>query len=211
MRHVTIILALLFLTVTLNVEAAARSPMKVAVLEFGNYEGIDIDSIKIAVRQTVYDHVVDSLTNSERFIVIEREWLDEFLNQSGLEYMPGSIDPETARRIGEALDVPYLLCGNVLGISAEERETNVLENGVVLYTVRASLVMTLIDVRTGQFVAMEDGTGKSSSSKVKTAVSLETFTIGAKQVSQISLANALRKAADEMIGALIKHLDARGY
>ena len=111
------------------------------------------------------------------FNVIEKSNLSEKLKDSNL-IIVGSIPPEDAKKIGEILNVRYLIYGNVADVSlAEDNEAVVTVN-----TVKARIIARIIDVQTGKILMATKGEGQSE----RALINLDgeaSVTIGTKKVS----------------------------
>ena len=207
MRRAAIFLTVLALVgLMMKVEAAPRGEKyKVTVTEFGTFQGLDIDNLKVeGSEQSLYSLVIDSLLDTKKFSAfeIDRATLDGMsVNYSG------KITPDDAKAIGEVHDVRYIICGSARSIAPIESEFTVLSNGVKIYSVRARISLYMMDVTNGRYVKGAVGSGESSSSHVKVGSGLHTISIGTTKVAQSSVINALRKAAEDAVEKLATALD----
>ena len=74
MRQAAILLTVLALVgVMMQVEAAPRGEKyKVTVTEFGTFQGLDIDNLKVeGLEQSLYSLVIDSLLDTKKFSAFE--------------------------------------------------------------------------------------------------------------------------------------------
>ena len=207
MRQAAILLTVLALVgVMMQVEAAPRGEKyKVTVTEFGTFQGLDIDNLKVeGSEQSLYSLVIDSLLETKRFSAFEIDGAT--LDGLNVNYS-GKITPDDAKTIGEVHDVRYIVCGSVRSIAPIESEFTVLSNGVKIYSVRARISLYLMDVTNGRYVKGAIGSGTSSSSHVKVGSGLHTISIGATKVAQSSVVNALQKAAEDAVRNLVSELN----
>lgn len=208
MRCAAVVIILLLMMTVCSSTAGVERTFRAAVMEFGTYQNIDIDNLKTSgSERTLYDYVVNSLADSKMFELQEREQFDARLKAENLNYT-GEIDADSAARIGELLNVDYIICGNVESIAPIEGGVSVLENGVQTYAVHASVSLILLDIKNDS-IRMSHGEGDSKTANISIGSgALGTFNIGSKQVAQISVSNALEKASSAAINNLIKKLSA---
>ena len=209
MRKAIALMLLAFAVMCSTVLAAAPrgEKYKAAVMEFGTFQDIDIDNLKAGdSEKTIYTMLIKQLTASKKFTVIDRRYYGSLLEGEGLNGS-GKIDPTTAERIGELLDVPYIICGNVMSIAPIESECTVLSNGLKIYSVRARISLKVMDVKTGRYIKGATGNGTSSSSHVKVGSDMHTLNIGTTKAAQSSVTNALLKASEDAVEKLAAELD----
>lgn len=129
------------------------------------------------------------------------------LKEKGLQ-TTGIIDPDTAKKIGDVLNVRYIVYGNVNNVSVGEDGVALLGAGVNVCTVKANIIARIMDVSTGRIITMARGEGKSKSSYVNVAVGgdpskAKMVTIGTFNVTQDSVHNAIAKAADHTVDDIL--------
>ena len=178
----------------------------VAVMDFGTLSNaagdINTDNVGFAVS----DYIIQALLESGKFKVMDKEHLSEVLEENNLD-TTGIIPPSRAKKIGEILGVRYIIYGNVNDVNSDTFTLEVVSNGADVHTVKALIIARMMDVETGNIVTAARGEGQSKSSKVKVGTShVGYFTIGTKRVSQVSVHNAVKKAAYSMVDLLIKRL-----
>ena len=133
--------------------------------------------------------------------VVEEKIQAENLNTTGL------IDQDTARRIGEMLGVKYIIYGNVNDVTLSDVGTKIAFAGVTVCTVQSHIIARIMNVETGDIIAMSKGEGKCKSSYVKAKGGpVMLLEIGTKKVSQDSVHNALEKAATQTVDILVERL-----
>ena len=182
----------------------------VAVMDFGTHPGAATSDISIAnAGKTTSEYVTDSLVKSGRFIVMERDLHQKSLEEERLK-TTGLIDPDTAKRIGELLHVDYLIYGNVTDISVSDTGTQVntfVVGGVTVGTVKAHIIVRMMEIKTGSIIMAAKGEGNSKSSYVKVGTRpMGLVSIGTKTVTQDSVHNALQKGANAAVELLAERL-----
>ena len=177
----------------------------VAVMDFSNYEGGATHDINLTgVGRMVSDYIIEALTDSGQFEVSDKDVPAGQLTAENLNVV-GTIDPDTARRLGEILGVKYIIYGNVNGVSGDSFIIEVMLNGANIHTVEARIIACLMEVETGDIVAVARGEGKSKSSLVKAGKEgIGYIAIGSKKISQVSVHNAVKKAAYNMVDVLVR-------
>lgn len=206
-RIACLCLVLLFLQ-NLPVKAAPPDEhIVVAVMDFGTHQGAATSDINLtAAEQAACDYIIERLTETGHFYVVDREMMQERLEQERLN-TTGLIDPDTAKRVGEILGVRYIIYGNVVDMTASGTGTRVMSSGVALHNVKCHIIARMMDVEGGDIIMAAKGEGKSTSSLVKLGTEeLGTVTIGTQRVSQVSVHNALKKAAFSTVDKLTERL-----
>ena len=208
MRKATalMLIALMMMCSTvLTVEAAPRGEKyRVTVMEFGTYQELDIDNLRVAgSEKSMYEMVVNSLLDTKRFSTFELE--RDRLDEAQINYK-GKIAKSDVKKIGEIQNVPYLICGSVMDIAPIESECMVLSNGLKVYSVRAEIMMVMVDATDGKYIRSAIGAGTSSSAHVKVGNDLHTFNIGSTKVAQSSVVSALLKASEDAVEKLVSEL-----
>lgn len=203
---------LVVLCPTSSVFAAIDKNATVAVMDFGTRPGATEAEINLNnVQHMSCDYVIQRLVDNNCFVVMEKDLMLGEMKSRGLNVC-GIIDPDSAKAIGEILNVRYLLYGNVTNVSVSSTGTHIMSNiggGVDVCTVKAHIVMRMMDVETGDIVMMAKGDGSSKSSYVSVHAGnnlsgIHTVTIGTTRVTQDSVHNAIMKAAyagvDKIVG-----------
>ena len=189
--------------------AAAKFQEKttVAVMDFGNLSNAAGDINTDHVGFAVSDYIIQALLDSGKFKIMDIEHFSEVLAENNLD-ITGIIPPSKARKIGEILGVRYIIYGNVNDVNSDTLTLEVISNGADVHTVKAIIIARMMDVETGEIITAARGEGKSKSSKVKVGTAnVGYFTIGTKKVPQVSVHNAIQKAAYSMVDLLIKRLE----
>lgn len=200
--------AILFSAMIFNSATAKFQEMpKVAVMDFGKLsdaaDGIRTDNVGL----TVSEYIIEALIESGKFEVASREQIKEILAENDLE-IAGIIPPSKARQIGKILGVRYIIYGNVNDVNSDTFTLEIISNGADVHTVKALIIARMMDVETGNIVTAARGEGKSKSSRVKvSAMNVGYISIGSAKVSEVSVHNAIKKAAYSMVDLLIERLE----
>ena len=200
--------ATFFFLMTFNSATAKFQEMPtVAVMDFGKLsdaaDGIRTDNVGL----TVSEYIIEALIESGKFEVASREQIKEILAENDLE-IAGIIPPSKARQIGKILGVRYIIYGNVNDVNSDTFTLEIISNGADVHTVKALIIARMMDVETGDIVTAARGEGKSKSSRVKvSAMNVGYISIGSAKVSEVSVHNAIKKAAYSMVDLLIERLE----
>ena len=205
----------LFVSLLMCMQSAwAALPTKqdaVAVMDFGTRPGATTSEISIHnAEYTSSEYVINRLVDRQYFAVKEKELVMDHLKQNNLK-TTGLIDPDTAKYIGNLLGVRYLIYGNVANVSVSETGTQIMTNiggGINICTVKAHMVGRMMDVETGDILMAVRGDGQSKSSYVNLRAgtdltTVHTVKIGTAKVTQDSVHNAIKKAAEIMVDNMI--------
>ncbi len=191
-----------------TVEAALfEEPITVAVMDFGFHEGTSESTFDtIDIGKSAGEYVTMRLIKNEHFTVVDKDLVAEQLSEANLN-ITGLIDPKTARQIGEILGVRYIIYGNVSDVTLDSKsETEYSENGIPREnntgTVRAYLILRIMDVESGRILMASKGTGFAETSS-GWAFFIE---FGTFKVPQTSVHNALQKAAFNAVDLLVQRL-----
>ena len=158
--------------------ASLRNRPCIAVLPYVNKatasiirESEDLDSSKktpdISLQDAtlVTDIVIEQLQDTDRFKLLEREYLEEVLNE--LFYSQGeTIDPSSVLRTGKQLGAQIVAVGSISGLSAKDSglDANIIKGraGFNKMAVVANVTIRFIDVETSEIVLTASGVGESA-------------------------------------------------
>lgn len=179
----------------------------IAVMDFGKHAGAATKEIVVEnTNKTASDYIIEALVESNHYDVMAKDILEEKIAAEGLN-TEGLIDPDTAKRIGEILGVRYIIYGNLNDVTGSSTGLQVIASGGKVHTVKAHIIARMMDVETGDIVMAAKGEGKSKSAIVKAGTeSFGYITVGTKRISQVSVHNALKKAAYDMVDKLTERL-----
>ena len=198
---ITLLLILEFSTV---LAAKISEHSKVVVMNFGTLNNSQIIGLNlIDLEKPLYDYIVNCLSDDKRLNIIELP--EDKLKAENINTV-GLINPKDAKRLGEILDVQYIIYGKLLNVTADETDFKILENGVSVHAVRAKVIIRMVDTKSGIVIGAVTGEGQSKSSLVKASAEIVTVTIGTKTVTQDSVTQSLKKAVDNGISELLTSL-----
>lgn len=178
--------------------ALIEKGVSVAVMDLGVHKGTSEPDINLLnAEKASSEYVIQRLVTTNNFDVKDRTLILEALQKLN---MLGLIDPDTAKKIGEILGVRYIVYGNVIDVSVA-----VGKAGVVVNTVKAHIVVRIVDIDTGNILMAAKGEGQSASSFIGDSEK-KFFFIGTTKVSQTAVHNALQKAAFQAVDVLNERL-----
>lgn len=186
---------------------AIEKNSSVAVMDFGTHPGaVPIDINVLNAGLAAGEYVSLRLIETQKLDVMDRTMIAETIAEENLNTV-GLIDPATARRLGELLNVRYIIYGNVNDVTLSDVGTSILSSGVTVCTVKSHLIMRMIDVETGRIVCASKGEGKSKSSFVRVSGGpILTVEVGHTKVTQDSVHNAIREASFAAVDILLERL-----
>lgn len=207
-----IFLAITLLLIHVNCLAAVDKNARIAVMDFGTRPGASTHEINIQnAEYTSSEYFINKLINSNCFVVVDKDLAFSKIKEHGHKTV-GLIDPDTAKCIGKTLDVKYLLYGNIAGVTNSETGAQLMtfQGGasVNVCTVKAHIVARLMDVETGDILMAFRGEGNSKSTFVKSRiVPLIIVNVGTQKVTQDSVHNSIKKAAENAIDNMLNSIN----
>lgn len=205
LRKIFIAFALIFTFCTSTANAEESAKPRVAIIDFDTLNGAmsgELSADKVGVM--CVDYIVEALIDSGKFFVMSKEiaakkLADEKLNCAGV------IPPSMIRKLGEILEVDFIILGGVYGVGNDQSILEVVSNGAKVNSVKACIIARMVDVHTGNIVAMAEGRGESKSSLVKVGKdNLGFITVGTKKVPQVSVHNSVKKATIPLVAEFVK-------
>ena len=137
---------------------------RVAVMDFEDKAGYGHN-----IGSGLADMLVTSLVESKKFIVIEREELENLLKEQGLG-MSGAVTPQSAAKVGQLLGVELIITGSVTEFGTKEDKVGgALSNlsgfnlGVSSESARSVVDVRLVNTSTGEIIAAKSAEGEESS------------------------------------------------
>lgn len=183
------------------VEAADK--LGVAVMDLEQYNGaITKELASENLGRAVSEYIAQALQESGKFFVMGQDQRQEQIVEAGLQ-TSGIISPSMAKKIAAVLDVDYIIYGSLNGMSGDTMTIEVLSGGANVHTVRACLIIDMMNARTGRLIVAR-GEGTSKSSLVKAGTDEVVVTVGTKKITQVSVHNAYKKAAYAVVDDLIE-------
>ena len=182
---------LLIISVFTPCSAAKIAPgASVAVMDFGTHPGaVPIDINIFNAGQAVCEYLINFLLTSGKLAIIDRSMVEDKIKSEKLN-VTGIIDPETAQKLGKILGVKYIIYGNVNDVTISEISGSIAGTNLSICTVASNLIVRLMEVETGDIIAVAKGGGQSKSGKGTLVLQF-----GNVRISQDSVHNALKKAA----------------
>ncbi|MBR0061764.1 MAG: hypothetical protein IJP68_09840 [Selenomonadaceae bacterium] len=201
MKTFLLICAVIMMTFAPAEAALIEKGASVAVMDLGVHQGTSEPDVNLLnAEKSSSEYIIQRLMETKNFEVKDRTMILNVLEKFN---MLGLIDPDTAKKLGEILGIRYIIYGNVVDVSVA-----VGKAGVVVNTIKAHMVIRIMDVETGNVLMAAKGEGKSASAFV--GDSTEKFiTIGTTKVSQTAVHNALQKAAIQAVDVLNERLFAK--
>lgn len=203
MKRFFLICSMIFVIFAPTEAALIEKGASIAVTDLGVHQGTsEPDMNLLNAERASSEYIIQRLVMTNNFEVKDRILVLETmqkLNTTGL------IDPDTAKKIGEILGVKYIVYGNVTDVSLDDEIAGTILFSGGSRTVKAHLVIRIMDVETGKILTAAKGEGKSTSANVGTVF----IFIGTTKVSQTAVHNALQKAAFQAVDVLNERLFAK--
>lgn len=162
-RNLFFSILILLISFSLQVGAQDLTSLKkrIAVINFEDKAGYGHN-----VGRGVSDMLVTSLVESEKFVVIEREELDEILKEQGLG-QSGLVTPQSAAKVGQLLGIQRIITGSVTEFGTKQNKVGGgiggFNLGVSTSTARVAVDMRIINVNTGEITMAKSAEGEDSS------------------------------------------------
>lgn len=190
----------------MSMTSAMENQARIVVMNFGTLNNSKIIGLNLEeTEKALYDHVVQNLSDSKKFEVVELP--EEKLKSENINTV-GIISPFDAKHIGEIMKVQYIVYGKLLNITADETDVKILANGLTIHEVKAQIIIRMVDTNTGAVIGSVIGNGKSKSSLIKAGIdSVGTLTIGTRTVTQDSVTQSLIKAANNATNELVNKIN----
>ena len=188
-------------------EDAGAQKVRIAVMPFNlgqikRWWGWDWDP-----GEGISDMLVTELVNSGRFSVVERERLDEVLQEQNLT-IEGVVDAATAARIGKILGVQLFVFGTVTEFSLTSKIISLPVLGKVAeWRARCGINARLVNVETSEIMAAVTGQAATSQSNVALSErwgDLSGFAFGSSRFQEHILGKATTKAIKEVAEGIEK-------
>lgn len=192
-----------------HTSAAIVETSNIAIMDLGTHEGAVPFEINVFnAGKASSEYLIQRLFEVGKFNIMDRTLVEDRIRESSLN-TTGLIDPDTAKKIGDILGVDYLVYGNVNDVTLSE--TGGSTDGVGLdiskITVKAHIIVRVMEIETGKIIGAAKGEGKSRGSFVRIkGSSVAVLEIGRTKVTQDSVHNALQQAAFQTVDKLIKQL-----
>lgn len=182
---------------------------KIAIMDLGTHEGAVPFQINIFnAGKAASEYLIQHLVKYGKFNVMDRALVEDKIRAANLN-TTGIIDPDTAKKIGDILGADYLVYGNVNDVTLSETGGGTVGVGLDIssITVKAHLIVRVMEIETGKIISMAKGEGKSKGSFVRLKGGpVAMLEVGRSQVTQDSVHNALQQASFQTVNILIKRL-----
>lgn len=192
-----------------HTSAAIVETSNIAIMDLGTHEGAVPFEINVFnAGKASSEYLIQRLFEVGKFNVMDRTLVEDKIRESSLN-TTGLIDPDTAKKIGDILGVDYLVYGNVNDVTLSETggSTGSVGLDISRITVKAHIIVRVMEVKTGKIIGATKGEGKSRGSFVRIKGSpVAVLEIGRTKVTQDSVHNALQQAAFQTVDKLIKQL-----
>jgi curli biogenesis system outer membrane secretion channel CsgG len=161
-----------------SAQAPVRKP-RVAVLDF-DYATVQSSSAamfgsNVDVGKGITDLLITGLVNNGTFSVFERQALDKLMSEQNFS-TSARADPSTAAKLGKMAGVDYIIIGAITQFGNETKNQNVGGQGGGWHgygiggighsnsKAQVGISARIVNVNTGEIVAVADGSGVSSRS-----------------------------------------------
>lgn len=189
--------------------SAENDEPNIAVMDLGTHEGAVPFEINIFnAGKAAAEYLLQHLFTQGKFNVMDKTLAEDKMRAADWN-ITGLIDPDTAKKIGELLGVRYIVYGNVNDVTLSETGASTAGIGldVSTVTVKAHIIVRVMDVQTGKIISAAKGEGTSKGSFVRVKGGpIITLEIGRTKVTQDSVHNALQQAALQTVENLLKRL-----
>lgn len=196
-----VILLASILSVSLFGQDLTGLKKRVAVVDFEDRAGYGHD-----IGRGLADMLVTSLVKTEKFIVVERQELDQVLAEQGLG-ASGAVTPQSAAQMGKLLGVELMVTGSVSEFGEKQSSMGGSIPGIGARVssrqARSVVDVRLVNTTTGEIVMAEKAEG-SASSKSLDAVSFDQIDFGNPTTWDRTI---LGKAARESVEKCVKIID----
>lgn len=187
--------------------AQIEETASIAIMDLGTHEDAVPHEINILnAGKASSEYLIQRLFQVGKFNIMDRTLVEEKIQAANLN-TTGLIDPDTAKKIGDILGADYLVYGNVNDVTLSETGAETFGVGLDFstVTVKAHLIVRVMEIETGQIIGAAKGEGISKGSFVRVkGGELATISIGRMKVTQDSVHNALHRAAFATVDKLIK-------
>ena len=201
---VTLIISV-FSLISVSNAAKFEKNDNIAIMEFGiRPNTVDIDINVLNVGKAASEYITSQLAENKSLNIIDKTLIEEKIKSTGFQ-ATGNIDSQTAQKLGKILGVDYIIYGSVNDVTVDD-ET--IFTGVFVFNfkntqhiVKSHIILKVIDVETGDIIDITTGEGESKSTNQK----LLMVEVGNKKASQISIHNAIKKAAIQAVEKLFEN------
>ncbi len=158
---------------------------------------------KGTVDQKIADMLTTTLSKNGYFTVVERERVNRVIEEQGFQ-LSGVVDPQTAVKLGELLDIQAVVKGEVVSTKVQPI------NWGIAITVRRAVTITaqVIDAKNGKTIAAVSDTGGSWAGGMPAEIEYggqkRPDILGIKRSEEDMYNSAVRSAVEDVAVAIIK-------
>lgn len=159
------------------------------------------------VGDSVSDELVTALVSTNKFRVIEREQINQVLQEQNMG-LENRLDAHSAAKIGRILGVQYLIIGRVTEFSVKSNGgAFALGNegfgfGIKTTVARVAIDARLVDTTTAEIRNAVSGKGEKSNTNLGLMVKWNTLVLGSDEFEKTNLGAALRNAVAQVSNGL---------
>lgn len=201
-----LVVLLIIISICAHVSAEIVENSKIAIMDLGTHEGaVPIDINIFNAGKASSEYLIQRMFQVGKFNIMDRTLVESQIKAANLN-TTGIIDPDTAKKIGEILGADYLVYGNVNDVTLSETGASTLGIGLDIssVTVKAHIIVRVMEIETGKIIGAAKGEGKSKGSFVRIKGGpVITLEIGRTKITQDSVHNALQKAAFQTVDKLV--------
>lgn len=142
-----------------------KAKVSIARIQGISEKPVNAPEITLDDATLVNEFVIEKLKETERFRLVEREYLQDAFNEL-LTSRSGMVDSSTVLQVGKQLGAQFLVAGAITGLSTKPSglDVSVMQSGGGFnkMAVVANVTIRFIDVETGEIMLAANGTGESS-------------------------------------------------
>ena len=208
-----------------SAQAPARKP-RVAVLDF-DYATVQSSSAamfgnNVDVGKGITDLLITGLVNNGTFSVFERQAIDKLMTEQNFS-TSNRADPATAAKLGKLAGVDYIIIGAITQFGNETKKEGIGGNGGTWHgygvggfghsnsKAEVGISARIVNVNTGEIVAVADGSGVSSRSSTSLLGGGGNWggsgggnvDFGSSNFQQTIIGEATKAAVDQLSGNII--------
>jgi curli biogenesis system outer membrane secretion channel CsgG len=151
------------------------------------------------------DMLTTALVASDRFVVLERQNLEEVMREAALSVTP-EFNPDTAVTAGKLLSAQVMVRGSVTELAVKKSGSdvggvlgNTLSFGQARSEARVSIDLKIVDISTGQVLDSVKAEGKAVSSRQQIVLTSEDIKLGNASFENSPLGVAVRQAINDAV------------
>ncbi len=135
-------------------QAMAGPKRRIGVVDFQNKTAYG----QARLGTSASDILITELAKSGKFIVVERDKIDQILAEQKLD-MTGAIDPNTAAKVGKILGLNAIVTGSISQFGSDTQGSEYLLTQSKSQVVKCTVDIRVVDAETGQILYADSGSG----------------------------------------------------